>query len=168
MKKIEIIKDSYIALLKAPISYRLKCQDILCKLRDKIAETEYKKPQEIQDMYEYIVAMSEKDMIICFELSMPRNNAWNNKWTGEDNCYVIVENFGKNKKAQELAINILYTKEFHYDFGDGWLACISVRRITKDEAKQLRKKSEGFAGYEWMVKSIKDKLEISAEVNCLK
>ena len=47
------------------------------------------------------------DMILSFELSMPNNNAWNGKWTGEGTLYAIVKNFGRGKKANVKAQQLL-------------------------------------------------------------
>lgn len=84
-------------------------------------------------------------MLISFELSMPGRNSWNGKWSGQDSLYVIVRKFGK--KYPKLG-------SYSYNFGDGWRASIAVREVTAPAAKELRKKSRGFCGYDWMVDSI--------------
>jgi len=90
---------------------------------------------------------------------MPNNNAWNGKWTGEDNLYVLVRSFNtKNSKA--IAMCILEKGYFQYSFGDGWVAAVSVDEIDSKEAMRLKRKSQGFCGYNWMVDSIIDFLEI--------
>lgn len=93
-------------------------------------------------------------MILCFELSMPRVNTWNGRWTGEKNYYAKVRNMGRSKKADEKSQAILEKRSFRYDFGDGWVACITVTRVTQREAAKARRKSCGFYGYDWMVESI--------------
>lgn len=78
---------------------------------------------------------------------MPGNNSWNGKWSGDGKCFVIVKSF--RKMPAELKIG------YHtYDFGDGWSAAISVREVDKGTAAMLRKKSQGFCGYDWMVSSL--------------
>lgn len=94
-------------------------------------------------------------MILSFTLSMPSNNSWNGKWTGEDNLYVKVVNFGKTKKGEKWAKEILDEGSFCYHFGDGWVAGIEVNEVDGAKSRQLRSKSKGFCGYDWMVDSIR-------------
>ena len=93
-------------------------------------------------------------MLICFTLSMPNIGSWNGKWTGEKNLYALVKNIGRKKSAEEKAKEILKKKHYKYDFGDGWTARIDVRKVTAKEAVKIRKKSNGFCNYDWMVDSI--------------
>ena len=52
-ESIEVIKETYLALLKLPIcSWRINNQRIYCKLRDAIADFEGRSIQEIQEEYE--------------------------------------------------------------------------------------------------------------------
>lgn len=106
-------------------------------------------------------------MILCFKLSMPNVGSWNGKWTGESNLYVIVRNFGKTKKGTIKAKGLLNRKtpqfasqpesgHYYYNFGDGWGAGVDVYPVDAKEAGRLRRKSNGFCGYEWMVDSIVD------------
>jgi len=83
-------------------------------------------------------------------VDMLRNNTWNGKWTGEDNNYVIYKNL-IDKKVKELIDETHGELWWTYNFGDGWIAKISARFLEKGERKQ---KSDGFCGYEWMVRSI--------------
>ncbi len=94
-------------------------------------------------------------MILSFTLSMPNINSLNGKWTGENILYVKTVNFGRSKKATELAEKILDTGYFRYSFGDGWAAGVTVKEVTAREATKLRKKSAGFCGYDWMIDSIR-------------
>ncbi len=83
--------------------------------------------------------MSKRAM---FELSMPRNNSWNGKWSGEENTYTIAKTLPASKLDN---LKPRYT----YNFGDGWIAAVSVR-----EAKPREKATNRFCGYEWMIDSI--------------
>lgn len=83
-------------------------------------------------------------MQVSFELSMPNNNSWNGKWTGDGECYCVVRTL---KEPPKLG-------RYSYNFGDGWRAAIDVREVTSSAAKSLKKKSKGFCGYEWMIDSI--------------
>ena len=95
-------------------------------------------------------------MLLCFKLSMPNIGSWNGKWTGERKFYAKVINFGRSKEADERAKAILAKGYYHYDFGDGWAAGISVSQVDAKEAARIRRKSSGFRGYDWMIESIKD------------
>lgn len=97
-------------------------------------------------------------MILSFRLSMPNIGSWNGKWTGESRNYVVTRKFGKS--GEEKAKQILDKKSYYYNFGDGWGALVSVGEVDAKEAAKLRKKSDGFFGYEWMVESICKNLEI--------
>jgi hypothetical protein len=92
--------------------------------------------------------------IICFELSMPSNNAWNGRWSGEGRCYARIKNLGRTKKAEAKAAKILAEGSYYYNFGDGWAARVSVREVSASEAAKIRRKSQGFCGYDWMIDSI--------------
>jgi len=99
-------------------------------------------------------------MALCFELSMPSNNAWNGKWTGEGTCFAIIKNLGRSKKAKEKIEKLLKKGSWYYSFGDGWAAQVDVREIFGAEITAMRGKSQGFCGYNWMVDSILDYGEI--------
>ena len=101
-------------------------------------------------------------MILSFTLSMPNNNAWDGKWTGDSIFYARAINFGKSKKAESRAQEILDEKYFHYNFGDGWAAGVTVKKVTSQEARIIRKNSKGFCGYDWMIDSIRDHGDIHA------
>lgn len=90
--------------------------------------------------------------IISFQLTMPNIGSWNGKWTGADKKYYVIK-----RVADKTANKILEgdtSNNFHYSFGDGWSANVRVELIDSIEAKQRRKNSAGFYGYEWMVNSI--------------
>ena len=101
-------------------------------------------------------------MIISFELSMPNNNSWNGKWSGEDRFYAKVVNLGRTKKATEKGQEIIDKGYFHYNFGDGWAAGITAKEVDTKQAAAIRKKSVGFCGYEWMIDSIRQNGRIEA------
>lgn len=93
-------------------------------------------------------------MLVAFTLSMPKNNSWNGKWTGEDRLYVIIHNFGRTKKGELKGQKVLDGGSYSHCFGDGWVASISVKLVDARKAQSLRMLSKGFCGYDWMVKSI--------------
>ncbi len=97
-------------------------------------------------------------MLIAFTLSMPSCGSWNGKWTAADRLYAKVISIRSKKRANE----ILAKGSFRYNFGDGWVASISVKTVDAKEARQLRNKSKGFCGYDWMVDSIRADLDIIA------
>lgn len=106
-------------------------------------------------------------MRVEFKLTMPRNNAWNGKWSGRQDNYLLHKEI-TGKKAVEIGLrevemnykhgfSVVSTKtnniknSWMYDFGDGWLARVNARIMDKGERKS---KSAGFCGYDWMVDSI--------------
>jgi len=97
-------------------------------------------------------------MLIAFTLSMPSIGSWNGKWTANGNLYARVINIGSKKRVNE----ILTRGSFRYNFGDGWVAGIDVKKVNAKEARRLRKESKGFYGYDWMIDSIRSNLEIIA------
>ena len=92
-------------------------------------------------------------MIICFKLTMPNNNSWNGKWTGEGNLYARTFRF-TTKAMKEKAQKALEGGSYYYNFGDGWGASVAVSEISADERKRINKASKGFCGYDWMIDSI--------------
>lgn len=103
-------------------------------------------------------------MALLFELSMPNNNAWNGKWSGEGTYYAIVRNLGQSKKAKERQREILDEGYFHYNFGDGWAAGIHVKEVSGSEITKAKRKSKGFCGYDWMVDCIIHHLKIDPDL----
>lgn len=88
-------------------------------------------------------------MTLAFLLSMPHAASWNGKWSGEGKCYAILRKFSDN-----TAERILRNAPYFYRWTDGWCAQIEVRKPDASESRKLRKASEGFCGYDWMVDSI--------------
>ena len=92
-------------------------------------------------------------MILAFHLSMPNCASWNGQWSGNGRKYVIVKTF-RSKKAKEKAEKIRDTGYYHYRWSDGWAAGINVQEINSSQAAKLRRESQGFSGYDWMVDTI--------------
>lgn len=80
---------------------------------------------------------------IAFTLTMPSTSSCN--WTGSYKNYVVVSKV-KNDKVIEPS----YT----YSFGDGWVAQVKTQTVTRQDAQALRRTSDGFCGYDWMIDSI--------------
>jgi|SRR5208282_124725 len=99
-------------------------------------------------------------MLIAFELSMPSNNAWNGKWSGDKTCYARVVNIGNARKTRAKYQGLIDRSPFLHHFGDGWTAAVSMREVDTIEARKLRKASRGFYGYDWMIDSIRTYDEI--------
>ena len=91
-------------------------------------------------------------MIIKFTLTMPNVNSWNGRWSGEGHEYSICRAFRTN--AEKARAAELIDKDYYHNFGDGWTACISCTQIDSKEAAKSRKRSAGFAGYDWMIDSL--------------
>ena len=96
---------------------------------------------------------------VAFVLSMPRNNSWNGKWSGEGQCYAIVKKL-TTKKLIERYKSIIEQGAYSYCWEDGWAARISVMELDAQQARKMRKNSKGFCGYDWMVNSIINNGEI--------
>jgi hypothetical protein len=92
-------------------------------------------------------------MHVSFTLTMPNNNSWNGKWSGEGRSYVRVLTVSDAKKTrakfEKLAGN------HYYNFGDGWGANVEVKEVTGAEKRKLTKQSAGFCGYDWMIESLR-------------
>ena len=85
--------------------------------------------------------------MIVFELTMPHAGSWNGKWTGADRRYI-------RTRAEHLVPKELWGRDFRYRWDDGWEANVSVTKMPAPEARKLERKSAGFAGYDWMIRSI--------------
>lgn len=90
-------------------------------------------------------------MHFAFVLSMPSNNSWNGKWTGEDKVYARVKSFSQRSWKEKCAKLVGYHS---YSFGDGWVAAVNIKVVEADEKKKLLKKTAGFCGYDWMIDSL--------------
>lgn len=98
-------------------------------------------------------------MHFAFVLSMPNNNAWNGKWTGEGKLYARVKSFSAHAFKEQLSKLV---GDHSYSFGDGWRANVEVKVVTTDEKRKLLKQTAGFCGYEWMISSLIDHGSIRA------
>lgn len=94
--------------------------------------------------------------MIVFTLSMPTRGSWNGRWSGEDRVYARI--FHNNDVPKDII-----GKDFYYNWDDGWCACVSVTKVDSKEAAKIRKKSAGFCGYDWMIRSIIKNREIIVE-----
>ena len=80
---------------------------------------------------------------------MPRVNTWNGRWSGEGKLYARVRSYRKPEGER-----ILSKSRYGYRWDDGWVARVSVRRVTAQEARKIWRKSKGFLNYDWMIDSI--------------
>ena len=85
--------------------------------------------------------------MIVFELTMPHCGSWNGRWSQEDKLHVRTKDERKVPKE-------CWDKDFYYRWDDGWEACVSVKRMPAKEARKLERRSDGFCGYDWMIRSI--------------
>lgn len=91
--------------------------------------------------------------MLAFYLSMPGCPSWDGKWSGDGKFYAKV--VSKRTKEKELD-----GKSFTYRWSDGWCARVDVRKVDAQTARKIRKKSQGFCGYDWMITSIIENGEI--------
>ena len=82
------------------------------------------------------------DIMIIFKLTMLSSGSWNGRWSGEDMLYARVM---RNNQVP----NDIIGQYFYYNWDDGWCACVSVSKVDSKEAAKIRKKSNGFCGYDW-------------------
>lgn len=85
--------------------------------------------------------------MIVFELSMPHVGSWNGKWTGDGGNYI-------RTKAERSVPKELWGKDFFYRWEDGWEACVHVYQRPYRDAQKLERLSDGFCGYDWMIRSL--------------
>ena len=83
---------------------------------------------------------------IEFRLTMPRRE-WDGGWSGADRKYLIVRTV-TDKVAAELMDD---GGDWYYRWDDGWVAAIRARVMRPGERAA---KSDGFCGYDWMVRNI--------------
>jgi hypothetical protein len=101
--------------------------------------------------YKLVQVKKEKKSEVLFTLTMPCNNSWNHKWSGDSRCYCISKKaFRRNKPVYPN----LKEGNYEYDFEDGWVANVNVKFVTPSDAKRAMKISDGFLGYEWMCDEI--------------
>ena len=82
-----------------------------------------------------------------FRLTMPSANTWNGRWSGEGHNYVIVKAL-TDKRAAALLEGHPERSWFHR-WDDGWCARVTARLVSGRLPK-----SDGFCGYDWMVRNI--------------
>jgi len=101
-------------------------------------------------------------MLVAFTLTMPNCGSWDGRWSGEGRIHCRVFNY-RSQKAIRRAQRAVDGQSYYYSWGDGWGASVSVREVTAAEARRLRRKSCGFAGYDWMIRSILEYGRIMAD-----
>ena len=99
-----------------------------------------------------------------FTLDMPNRGSWNGRWSGEGNFYAKVVSFSDRNKSNKEKIDSLLKEPYHYyRWNDGWGASVTIKEIDAKTARQVKKKTNGFCGYDWMVNSIINKGFIATE-----
>lgn len=88
---------------------------------------------------------------VMFTLSMPGRSSWDGRWSGQGRNYILVHRLGA-KALAELMDGKPERSWFHR-WDDGWMACITARVL---EPGSRVPKSDGFCGYDWMVRNILD------------
>jgi len=91
-------------------------------------------------------------MIVCYTLFMPGRNSWDGKWSSEGQLFAKVVAYSSKEKANRITKEKVYS----YDFGDGWRANVTAEHVDAKLATKIRRKSGGFCGYDWMIKSIEE------------
>jgi hypothetical protein len=82
---------------------------------------------------------------------MPSRGSWDGGWSGAGRNYVIVRSM---RDADAAALLGGKGKESWWHlWDDGWAACVTARLMDRGERTP---KSDGFSGYDWMVRNILD------------
>lgn len=94
--------------------------------------------------------------LVSFELTMPNVGSWNGKWTGADRKYYIVKQLKEAtlSRGHFAKLRKDHTDSWYCNLGKGWWANVTARIVDAKTARQHRKASVGFYGYEWMIDSI--------------
>lgn len=96
--------------------------------------------------------------VLLFEYGHSKINTWNGRWAGEDKIFAkeVFLSTSKRERLSELGFDLRRgaKKSFTHDFGDGWVAEITMTVGAKKDFKEVMKHSEGFMGYEWIIDSI--------------
>lgn len=95
-------------------------------------------------------------MKISFQLTMPNVGSWNGKWTGADKKYYVIRSY-RGHEANKILGKFFQEGQktvFRYDFGDGWIAAVTMEVVDTKEGNKRQKASAGFCGYEWMIDEI--------------
>lgn len=87
-----------------------------------------------------------------FRLSMPSRGSWNGEWSGASRNYTIV------RTLPDHLAGVLMDPQgdggrWYHRWDDGWAALVTAR--VMDSGERARK-SDGFCGYDWMVRNIID------------
>lgn len=97
---------------------------------------------------------------LAYKLTMPHANTVSGRWTREKDLHCRVQ---RVREANWDNVKRLVGNTYFYDFSDGWVAQIDVTLVNEKRAKELKRQSTGFCGYEWMIKSILTTNEITVE-----
>jgi len=88
---------------------------------------------------------------IEFRLSMPGCPSWDGKWSGSGRNYTIVHKLTNTSFTKLMGSGVERTWIHHWP--DGWTAQVTARLVPTGERL---KKSDGFNGYDRMVRNILD------------
>jgi hypothetical protein len=91
---------------------------------------------------------------ITFTLSMPGVASWNGRWSGEGRRYVIVRKLSNSRRGNAKADELVAMRSRSHHWSDGWCARVDIREVDAKTARSLRRTSDGFCGYDWMVENI--------------
>lgn len=79
--------------------------------------------------YKLTPIKKENKTVALFILTMPKNNSWNGKWTGEGNLYAYSQ--VAFRRGKPIYSN-LKEGNFYYDFGDGPGAVVVHVAVGRD------------------------------------
>jgi hypothetical protein len=80
-----------------------------------------------------------------FRLTMPKRASWDGKWSGERKNYTLT------RELEDVDATKVDGRSWSYNWPDGWQARVDARIVRNGEPEV---ESNGFCGYDWMVRSI--------------
>lgn len=87
-------------------------------------------------------------MILAFRLHMPDPPSWDGKWSGDRQLLARTRTVQDDDQARELV------GDHYYRWDDGWIALVDVQVVDAAEAAEIKRRSAGFFGYDWMIDSL--------------
>lgn len=95
---------------------------------------------------------------VLFEYHPANIGSWDGKWSGSGKVFAKLKSISKEQKEKLEQMGFSIQKgdshSFHYDFWDGWSCNVIMKVGTKKEFQSIMKQSQGFLGYDWMIKDI--------------
>lgn len=104
---------------------------------------------------------------LLFEYGHSSIGSWDGKWSGDKEIFAKTRVLKKEdlKVLKDSGLSLIKgsSKEYFYNFGDGWTSKVTVTVGDSKSFSPIVKLSKGFMGYDWMIDSIIKNGEIKYE-----